>query len=362
MVKETARAQGVPAESLEVILDLGGSKPNIGYGESPCLTHSRGKAHAFMSLQHAAVLSTNGLCKLSGLNMSLLNTEDITRAQLGGILGNGACPQVVARVLSSGLMALAEQCGMARVQVPNNFKDMSYRGYESGEVVIEGMDRDPALKGPTGTWLGHDSAPERACRNKSRWGGRRPAGGGPGPARGGPGAARGGPRLARGGSPTAAPQGRGRDDTRRSVSQELACSNNSRSPDTSRRPACGGPGPAGAGTPITAPQGCGHGVTRRLVPQELACSHNNRSPGTVCGPACGGPGPACGGPGPAGGGPPITAPQGRGRGVTRRSVPQKPARHDNSRSRGTRREPARGGSNTMSNRFQRPRLLWCQPP
>ena len=164
----------------------------------------------------------------------------------------------------------------------------------------------------------------------------------------------GGPWLARGGPPTAAPQGRGRGGTRRSVSPELACSNNSRGPDTIRRPAWGGPGPAGAGTPITAPQWCGHGVTRRSAPQELACSHNNRSPGTMCGHACGGPGPA-------GGGPPITAPQGCGSGITRRSVPQEPARHDNSRSRGARRAPARG-SNTMSNRFQQPRLLWGQPP
>ena len=182
-----------------------------------------------------------------------------------------------------------------------------------------------------------------------------------GPARGGPGPARGGPGPARSGPPTAAPQGRGRGGTRRSVSQEPACSNNSRSPDTIRRPACGGPGPAGAGSPITAPQGCGHGVTRRSVPQELACSHNNRSPGTMCGPACGGQGPAGGGQGPAGGGPPITAPQGCGRGVTRRSAPQEPARHDNSRSRGARREPAHG-SNTMGNWFQRPRLLCGQPP
>ena len=157
-----------------------------------------------------------------------------------------------------------------------------------------------------------------------------------GPARGGPGPARGGPGPARSGPPTAAPQGRGRGGTRRSVSQEPACSNNSRSPDTIRRPACGGPGPAGAGTPITAPQGCGHGVTRRSVPQELACSHNNRSPGTMCGPACGGPGPA-------GSGPPITAPQGCGRGVTRRLPP--------------RGDPAPADSNAMSTRCQRPRLL-----
>ena len=117
-VQETARRKGVPAESLEVILDLGGSKPNIGYGVSPCLTHSRGKAHAFMSLQHGVVLSTNVLCKFSGLSMSALNTREITRGQLGGLLGNGYSPQVVARVISSGLMALAEQSGMARVQVP----------------------------------------------------------------------------------------------------------------------------------------------------------------------------------------------------------------------------------------------------
>ena len=351
MVKDTARRQGVPAESLEVILDLGGSKPVTGYGESPCLTHSHAQSHAFMSLQHGAFLSTEALCKLSGFSMSALNTRGITRAQLGGLLGNGYSPQMVARVLSSGLMALAEQCGMALVQVPDSLKDGSYRGYESGEVLIEGMDRDPALKGPTGTWLGLDGqpCPERLLGWKNAGASaHQPVR--QKPARGGPGPARGGPRLGRGGPPTAAPQGRGRGGTRRSVSQEPACSNNSRSPDTIRRPACGGPGPAGAGTPITAPQGCGHGVTRRSVPQELACSHNNRSPGTMCGPACGGPGPA-------GSGPPITAPQGCGRGVTRRSVPHEPARHDNSRSRGARREPARAGSNTMSTRFQRPRLL-----
>ena len=95
-------------------------------------------------------------------------------------------------------------------------------------------------------------------------------------------------------------------------------------------------GPAGAGTPITAPQGCGHGVARRSVPQELACSHNNRSPGTMCGPACGGPGLA-------GGGPPITAPQGCGHGVTRRSVPQELACSHNNRSPGTMCGPACGG-------------------
>ena len=54
---------------------------------------------------------------------------------------------MIARVLSSGLMALAEQCGSARVQVPDNVKDGSYRGYESGELLIEGIDRDPALLG-----------------------------------------------------------------------------------------------------------------------------------------------------------------------------------------------------------------------
>ena len=311
-----------------------------------------------MSLQHGEFLSTDVLCKLSGLRMSALNTQGITRAQLGGLLGNAYSPQVVARVLSSGLMALAEQCGMALVQVPDNFKDGSYRGYESGRVLIDGMDRDPALKGPTGTWLALDGLPAsvglQPVRQKRARSAPGPARGGPGPARGGPGPARGGPRLGRGGPPTAAPQGRGRGGTRRSVSPELACSNNSRSPDTIRRPAWGGPGPAGAGTPITAPQWCGHGVTRRSAPQELACSHNNRSPGTMCGHACGGPGPA-------GGGPPITAPQGCGRGVTRRSVPQELARHDNSRSRGARREPAHG-SNTMGNWFQRPRLLCGQSP
>ena len=155
------------------------------------------------------------------------------------------------------------------------------------------------------------------------------------PARRGSAAARSGAGHAWGGSPVADPQWGGRGGTPSSVPQELARSNNSRSPDTIRRPACGGPGPAGAGTPITAPQGCGHGVTRRSVPQELACSHNNRSPGTMCGPACGGPGPA-------GSGPPITAPQGCGGGVTRRSPPQG-AHPGNSRS--------SSAADRLSNRF-----------
>ena len=193
----------MPAESLEVIVDLGGSTPSTGYGESPCLTHNHGKAHSFMSLQHGAFLSTDVMCKLSGLSMSALNTQGITRGQLGGLLGNGYSPQVVARVLSSGLMALAEQCGMALVQVPDNFKDGSYRGYESGEVLIEGMDRDPALKGPTGTWLALDGLPAsvglQPVRQKRARSAPGPARGGPGPARGGPGPARGGPGPARGG-------------------------------------------------------------------------------------------------------------------------------------------------------------------
>ena len=178
MVKKTARAKGVSAESLEVILDLS-SAHNIGYGESPCLTRSRGQAHSFISLQHAAVLSNNVLCNMSGVSMSKLNTREITVSQLGGLLGNAYCPQMVARVLSAGIMVLAEQCGMARVQVPDNIKDGSWMGYESGELLIEGIDRDPALRGPRGTCLRPDGVVD-------------------GPARGGPGLARGSPGPARG--------------------------------------------------------------------------------------------------------------------------------------------------------------------
>ena len=99
-----------------------------------------------------------------------------------------------------------------------NFKDGSYRGYESGEVLIEGMDRDPALKGLTGTWLGLDGqpCPERPTLPRTARGWDLTANLAPSahqpvrqkPARGG-GPARGGPGPARGGPPTEAPQGRG---------------------------------------------------------------------------------------------------------------------------------------------------------
>ena len=197
------------------------------------------------------------------------------------------------------------------------------------------------------------------------------------PARRGSAAARSGAGHAWGGSPVADLQWGGRGGTPSSVPQELACGNNSCSPDTQPGPACGGPGPAGGGPPPAAPQGCGRGITQRSavttarsatgasgcgpgVPEEFARSNNSRSLVTRRGPARGGPGPACGGP-------PTAAPQGCGCGVTRRSVPQELAHRNNSRSRSTRREPADLKPAVLSAAFAAAVALgptrqpWCRP-
>ena len=101
-----------------VVADLGGSKVLVGWGESPCMTRTRGKALAYFSLQHGRPLNAYELCQLQGLDMYRMNTTQITDHKLGGLLGNGFTCSMIQRIVNQALMAVMEASGMARQLVP----------------------------------------------------------------------------------------------------------------------------------------------------------------------------------------------------------------------------------------------------
>ena len=64
--RERGRLKGVDPKELPVIVDLCGSKVQMGWGISPCLIKSRGACFGFWSPQHGRPLSISELCRLQG--------------------------------------------------------------------------------------------------------------------------------------------------------------------------------------------------------------------------------------------------------------------------------------------------------
>ena len=86
------------------VVDLHGASLNMGLDVSRCLTKARGGSQAFYSLQHARRLSVNEMCRLQGLDSRDMNIN-LTRRQMGHLLGNGFTCTVLARVLVSAIQA-----------------------------------------------------------------------------------------------------------------------------------------------------------------------------------------------------------------------------------------------------------------
>ena len=68
VIDEGARNGQEPTEYC-VVADLGGSKVNLGWGVSPCLTKSREASLAFWSMQHGRHLTVRELCRLQGIEV-----------------------------------------------------------------------------------------------------------------------------------------------------------------------------------------------------------------------------------------------------------------------------------------------------
>ena len=104
LVRAKAVRENVDPATYSVVVDLAGSKVQVGYGCAPCLTKARGAADAFFSLQHGRFLSLRELCRLQGLNVDLMKLN-ISRAQIGGMLGNGFTCTIIARVVAAAIEA-----------------------------------------------------------------------------------------------------------------------------------------------------------------------------------------------------------------------------------------------------------------
>ena len=103
-VNQVARRDPRSPADIPVVVDLQSGALNIGFDVSPCLTRARGQSRAFFSLQHARPLSMNELCRLQGLDSREM-TINLSRAQIGSLLGNGFTCTVLARVLVSAIEA-----------------------------------------------------------------------------------------------------------------------------------------------------------------------------------------------------------------------------------------------------------------
>ena len=77
---------------------------NMGMGVSPCLTKGKSGRQAFYSLHHARRLSVEEMCRLQGLDSSMM-TINVTDRQIGSLLGSGSTCTVMARVLVSAIQA-----------------------------------------------------------------------------------------------------------------------------------------------------------------------------------------------------------------------------------------------------------------
>lgn len=104
LVRAKALKENVDPATYSVVVDLAGTKVQVGYHCAPCLTKTRGAADAFFSLQHARFLSLRELCRLQGLNVDHMQLN-ISRAQIGGMLGNGFTCTVIARVVAAAIQA-----------------------------------------------------------------------------------------------------------------------------------------------------------------------------------------------------------------------------------------------------------------
>ena len=113
-----------------VVVDLGGSKVQMGWRVAPCLTRSRGASHAFWNIQGGCFLSTRELCRLQALDIDDMNMANTAERHMGAMLGNGFTCTVIARVIAAGLQALENSVGLGQVGAYSE-EDGSILGYDS---------------------------------------------------------------------------------------------------------------------------------------------------------------------------------------------------------------------------------------
>ena len=102
--KQQASRRGVQPESIPAVVDIGGTRGNVGFNHAPCLTKARAGGRAFWSLQHGSKITMSEMCRIQGINPKSIKIS-LTPAQMGERLGNAFTLPVFAAVLSQALRA-----------------------------------------------------------------------------------------------------------------------------------------------------------------------------------------------------------------------------------------------------------------
>ena len=107
-----ADARGVRAESIPVVVDVGGTALNLGEDHTPCLTKTRGQTRAFFNLNSGTFLGATEMFRLQGhtddeiMSMKMVVSEN----KLGALLGNAMTKTVLQRLIAASISAYEGHC------------------------------------------------------------------------------------------------------------------------------------------------------------------------------------------------------------------------------------------------------------
>ena len=111
-IQRLADARGVRAESIPVVVDVGGTGLNLGEGHTPCLTRTRGHARALFNLNSGTFLSAREMFRLQGytddeiMSMKMVVSDN----KLGALLGNAMTKTVLQRLIAASISAYEGRC------------------------------------------------------------------------------------------------------------------------------------------------------------------------------------------------------------------------------------------------------------
>jgi len=103
-LEKKAREEGRRVESYPAVVDLECSSLNMAVGVCPCITRNRGGAHSFWLLQHGRRLTTSEMMRLQGFDPTTIHVN-VSKTQMGHLLGNGFTCTVVERILRAAIEA-----------------------------------------------------------------------------------------------------------------------------------------------------------------------------------------------------------------------------------------------------------------
>ena len=90
------------------VADIGGSKPHVMFGTSPCLTRCRSGSRGYYSIKKQRFLSINDMCRLQGVPAKHIAgwRRAVSTRQMGQVIGNTIPICLIERVLAAILASM----------------------------------------------------------------------------------------------------------------------------------------------------------------------------------------------------------------------------------------------------------------